>query len=93
MTIHQLKCWPDEYQAIIEGRKTFEFRRNDRGFEVGDIIQLDEWKPETENAFFVSGSFTLRSVRASITYILNSGEWSVPDGYCILSIKLIPDAC
>ena len=40
MTIHRLKIKPDYLKAIIEGNKTFEIRKNDRDFKVGDRVCL-----------------------------------------------------
>jgi hypothetical protein len=46
MTRHALKCWPEFFQAIADGRKSFEIRVNDRNYQVGDILVLCEWNPE-----------------------------------------------
>lgn len=32
-----LKCWPEYFRDVKSGKKTFEFRRDDRAFEVGDL--------------------------------------------------------
>lgn len=40
---HNLKTLPSYFQAVIEGRKNFEVRSNDRGFQVEDFIVLHEW--------------------------------------------------
>ena len=45
---HRLKCWPVFYADIVNGSKTFELRRDDRGFQVGDLLILQEWDPEDE---------------------------------------------
>jgi hypothetical protein len=42
---HELKCWPEFFQAILSGSKTFEARRDDRNFKVGDNLVLKEWTP------------------------------------------------
>lgn len=40
---HGLKILPEYFQAVSDGRKTFEFHRGDRGFREGDSIPLSEW--------------------------------------------------
>lgn len=42
--IHHLKIKPEFYQAVIEGRKPFEIRYNDRNFQVNDRVILEEYK-------------------------------------------------
>jgi hypothetical protein len=45
MAIHHLKTWPSYFQAIDRGEKTFEVRRNDRDYQPGDTLILQEWDP------------------------------------------------
>lgn len=42
---HCLKTWPEQFQAVVEGRKTAEMREDDRGYQVGDELLLREWLP------------------------------------------------
>ena len=37
-TIHTLKIETEFFKAVKERRKTFEIRKNDRNFQVGDIL-------------------------------------------------------
>lgn len=37
---HKLKIEEPYYIAVVEGRKTFEIRFNDRGFQAGDTVEL-----------------------------------------------------
>lgn len=46
---HELKIWPQYYCRVADGSKTFEVRKNDRGFQPGDEVVLHEWNPETED--------------------------------------------
>ena len=78
MRLHNLKCWPEPYEAIINNLKTFEFRKNDRDFSVGDFLRLKEYDPET-------GKYTTREAMERVTFLMDSG-FGVPEGYCIMSI-------
>ncbi|EKE9396612.1 DUF3850 domain-containing protein, partial [Listeria monocytogenes] len=43
---HELKILSEYFWDIAEGRKTFEIRKNDRNFQVGDYLILKEFKEE-----------------------------------------------
>ena len=45
--IHELKTWPECFWDIVNRRKTFEVRKNDRNFRIGDRLELLEFDPET----------------------------------------------
>lgn len=78
MATHELKTWPQYFEGVYQGRKGFEFRKNDRDYKVGDTLVLQEWFPKEE---WYSG----REVKVSVTYILQDFPGIEP-GYCILSI-------
>jgi len=40
--VHELKTDSAVFQAVHEGKKTFEIRKNDRNFKVGDELWLKE---------------------------------------------------
>lgn len=81
---HELKIWPNYFNAVISGRKTFEVRKNDRDFKEGDFLLLREWGP-------LSKIFTGRDCKVQVLYILQGGQWGIEEGYCILGIKLIEE--
>ena len=43
---HDLKIWPQYYCRVADGSKTFEVRKNDRGFQPSDIVELNYFDPE-----------------------------------------------
>ena len=75
----RLKTWPEYFQAILEGKKKFEFRKNDKGFRVGDVLWLDEYDNEEKD-------YTGRMCYRKITYILKDNPFFNLDDYVILSI-------
>lgn len=81
---HYLKTWPQYFEAVLSGERTFEVRRDDREytFEVGDFLCLQEWIPEEER-------YTGRAAICKITYKLNGGSMGIEHGYCVLGIKLL----
>ena len=46
---HDLKIWPQYFQRVKDGSKTFEVRKNDRGYQPGDEVVLREYDPQQED--------------------------------------------
>ncbi|WP_273857055.1 DUF3850 domain-containing protein [Photobacterium sp. GSS17] len=44
MKLHDLKIKTEYLKAILDGDKTFEIRKNDRDFKVGDRVRLNDGK-------------------------------------------------
>jgi hypothetical protein len=80
MKTHTLKTWPVYYQAIADGSKTFEVRKNDRRFEVGDVLDLREWDPQT-------GAFTGREMGKVVSYVMRGGAFGIDPDFCVLGFK------
>jgi len=55
MLIHELKCWPEFYDAMASGAKTFDIRKDDRPYAVGDLLAMRWWDPEREAYAKVDG--------------------------------------
>ncbi|MBI4621062.1 MAG: DUF3850 domain-containing protein [Desulfobacterales bacterium] len=81
MSLHVLKCWPEEFQAIHDDRKLFEIRVNDKDYHEGDILILHEWDPETQE-------YTHRVRPLMVTYMLQ-GKFGLPENLCVMSIVKI----
>lgn len=77
--VHELKTWPQYWEALESGAKTFEVRKLDRLFGVGDTLHLREWSP-------LSG-YSGREMKKTITYVMPGGQWGLSEGNCILGIK------
>lgn len=77
----EVKVLPEFYEELRMHRKTFEIRKDDRDYQVGDILVLREW-----NGKEYTGSKTKRE----ITYILrNAEEYGLKEGFCILALQTI----
>ena len=77
---HELKTWPEFFQLIVDGRKNFELRRDDRLFVEGDILRLREWVPRSEE-------YTGRVHIRKICYVLRDAPTGgLTPGYCILGL-------
>lgn len=63
MSTHELKSWPDFFEAILNGSKAFELRVNDRDYAVGDLLWLKEWDDLLQQ-------YTGRQCFRRVTYIL-----------------------
>ena len=81
------KVWPEYFQKIVEGKKTYELRLADWECNEGDVLVLREWDPETKE-------YTGRSVEKKVTYVGKTKGltfWSPEDvnkfGYQIINFK------
>lgn len=76
---HSLKTLQPYFNDVKSGSKTFEIRKNDRNFEIGDTILLQEYH---------DGGYTGAVIRRIITYVLIDAEqFGLMDEYAILGIK------
>jgi hypothetical protein len=78
---HALKILPKQFDAVLDGRKRFEVRKNDRDFHVDDYLQLLEWLPDRKE-------WGKRAAVCAITYILPGGQFGIRRGWVVLGIEL-----
>ncbi len=90
MKVHELKTWPALYERVAEGKKRWELRRNDRGFEMGDLLWLREFDPGTGEEGD-AGSYTGKDLLARVDFV--AGNFDVPEGlpsgFVIMDIQLV----
>ncbi len=84
-TIHHLKVWPEFIPALEDGSKTFEARKDDRAFRVGDVLCLYGWDRD-------AGRATGWEQNRLVTYKLSGPAWGVESGHCILGLSPLEDS-
>jgi len=77
MQIHELKTIQPYFDDVWCDRKTFEIRKNDRDFQINDLLVLKEYN-----------GMMLRNIVAKIIYILDDVNY-VKEGFVILGIKIL----
>lgn len=82
---HDLKLSIFFCDAVYNGRKSFEVRRNDRGFQTGDHIKFIPIKPGTTKQEDMYPDHPIKTQEYVITYMLNG--WGIENGYVVLGIK------
>lgn len=100
MKLHELKIKDEYFKEVLRENKTFELRKNDRDYQVGDLIHF----VEILNQQLWCGSFPLIDYEKNkiatktvyiddnalyqITYVLKDvPEYGLAKDYCILGIK------
>lgn len=78
---HELKTIQPFFNEVLSGSKTFEIRKFDRDYKIGDFLKLREYNQNTK-------TYEPNWHYVQITYILSDAkEYGLMDGYCILGIK------
>lgn len=78
---HHLKTVQPFFSEVKKGIKTFEHRRNDRDFQVGDEVVLQEYD-------MLHNSLSGDEIKVVITYVLENRA-GLDDAFCIFSFKKI----
>lgn len=75
--VHEIKLSHVFFDDVQSGKKSFELRKDDRNYQVGDKLFLSEIKDNV---------LTGRAVQVKVIYKL-AGFTGLTDGYCILGIE------
>jgi hypothetical protein len=75
---HDLKIAPAYFAEVSSGEKTFEVRKNDRGFRLGDVLVLREYEDK---------GYTGSVVYRKVGYILPGGQHGIDPEYVVLGLK------
>jgi len=76
---HELKILPEYFNEVWKKNKTFELRKDNRDYKVGETLKLLEFDGE---------KYTGKEVSRTITYILKDCEqYGLKDGFVILAME------
>lgn len=106
MQEHELKTDPQVFDDVAEGRKSFEIRKDDRGFEVGDVLKLrktrytgQEMRPymhPDQPGRVVEGQplkYVGPPLYVYVTYILRGPVYGLADGWVIMAVMPRDGGC
>ncbi len=82
-TTHEVKILTQFYNRVFTEQKTFEIRKNDRDYQVGDILLMREFDPEKRE--YINHS---QPISARIVYM---SAFEQKEGFVVLGIKYIPE--
>jgi hypothetical protein len=82
MNIHKLKLHKDLFNDTCSGIKRFEIRKDDRGFQVGDVLILEVWDED-------ANKYTGDWVKVFVTYILRDTQYGMSPDHVIMSTKIL----
>jgi len=88
MQEHKLKTWPNYFDAVKRGEKPFEVRKDDRGFQKGDVLVLQRTDPDRIYCVDTDFKGTVKhELRKRISYVLTGGQFGIEPGYVVLGLE------
>lgn len=80
---YEIKCFPKFFDALVDGLKNFEVRKNDRDYKVGDSLLIREYDSEKK-------SYTGYELYAPVIYILENDEsfTGLAEGFIVLGLNV-----
>lgn len=82
--VHALRCDAEPFEDLKLGWKTFEYRRDDRGFAEGHILHL----MKQDGARELTGEYQ----DVCVKYLLRGPAYSIPENYVIMSVVPLTEA-
>lgn len=84
MKIHHIKILEEFADDILKGRKPFEVRENDRGYQKGDHVIFEVI---SKNAYKLCDGHDLNGKEYEIIYVLSG--WGLKNGYVAFAISSV----
>lgn len=82
---HNIKCLTQFFERIRSGQKTFEIRKNDRDYQVGDSLNIMEYNPEVPDFPHTA----MATIKADIVYV---SSFMQKEDYVVLGIEAHDDS-
>jgi hypothetical protein len=86
---HEIKSQPPFFQDVLDGRKTFEIRFDDRNYCEGDRLLMREY---TVSGWASIGRYTGRRMECVVGYITNFAQKPGCIVFGVHSVKRLDDA-
>lgn len=78
---HELNIKPTSFKHICEEKRTFDVRKYDKPYKVGDTLIFKEYDGLLEQ-------FTGRSVKRKLVYLFEGhGQYGLTTGYVVLGFR------
>lgn len=87
MKVHELKTDPKVFDAVSFGEKTFEIRKDDRGFKVGDKLRLRRTKYTGAQMKAGKPLIYEEETHRYVSHILRGPIYGLKSGWVIMSIQ------
>jgi hypothetical protein len=82
LTTHHLKTWPEFFRAITSGDKTFELRKDDRGYRAGDVLHLQEYDRAND-------TLTGAEIWVRVPYLVAGPAFGLERDYVCMAIQIM----
>ena len=84
---HELRLNINFCDAVYNGRKSYDIRRNDRGFQTWDHIKFIPFVPGQTDPEKMYPEHPIKTQEYIITHMMSG--WGIENGYVVLGIKKI----
>lgn len=94
MAVHTLKTLAPYWDAIADGSKRFEVRRDDRGFQRGDTLKLARMCDDEPSVYSTPGggksshAQNADTLFVHVDWVLTGGQLGIEPGYVVMSITI-----
>ena len=98
--VHNLKTNYRYFAAVRSGGKCFEVRRDDRGFQRGDLLRLLEYNPDALGggqgmyvgvAGYITSPHEANVHEVVVTYVLTGGQFGIAAGHVVMGTRPATD--